>query len=358
MAPVGEVKAVHVRCDGGPKLGLGHVVGAIRLAKLLAADGADVRFRCRPDPSAHALVEAAGFAIDNVPADITPDEDVARLVDLDRESLVIVNFGRDDLLLYGELFWQLPAAGIRLVFQDNPVPPGWRAGHVIINALPHPSYEGYDPSDHPCCLDGLQYFLPHPRAEELRRSPPTRQFEEVRRVLIAMGGGASGRLTSAAIEALAVVGYSGDVDVVVGRACSDVDAVALALKKLGSRASLTVGAGDLPERMVAADLGFSAVGLTTYEMAYAGLPVLLLTSSELNAAAGENYCREYEAAEHIGRLGEVDAMTVAEHVGLALGDAVRRRKLSERALSSIGSKSNVVAMALRRLMAAEEGCLS
>ena len=343
------------RCDGGPTTGLGHVVGAIRLAERVGSDlGIAPRFLHRPDRGTASLIADAGFSADVLAGGATPKEDVTRLIHAAQatpSNVAVVNFSADHLQRCNNLFHLIPDSGTRLVFQDNPVAPGWRVGDVVINALPHPAYGGYDPDTHPYCLDGLAYFLPDPRAEALRAARPARTFEEVQRVLVAMGGGASGAATCAVLDGLTEARYTGTVDVVMGRAASDVKAVQARLEASGLQASLTVGATDLAARMLAADLGFSALGLTTYEMAHAGLPTLLLTTSELNTCTAVNYCAEYGAAEHIGRLGQIAPAAIGNSFRRLTEDSARRASLSEHGVQSVGTHTRDVTLAIRTLVA-------
>lgn len=342
------------RCDGGPELGLGHIVGSVRLADLLRDRlGIQSAFLSRPDPTSVGLIRDRGFSVTELPSTARPADDLqllARTAGDIGAVAVVINFSKGTLESFQSHFATLKESVPALVFMDNPLPPGWSLGDVVINALPHPDYEGYDPDSHPYCFDGLEYFLPDPRAQELRNSAPPREFRKVERVLVAMGGGASGPATIAVLNGLALAGYQGEVDVVVGRAAADTDveSIRTVMQEHGLDASLTAGAEDLPERVLTADLGFSALGLTTYEMAYAGLPVLLLTTSELNAVAATRYCNEYATAAHIGRLEESSPAEISVHFSDITRDAEARRRMTS-ASRGVASCTGRILDALRSL---------
>ncbi len=67
--------------------------------------------RGRHEVSVRSAIHARGFAVEQLPEDISPEKDVARVLDKALESdwsAVVVNFGKDDLNRY----------------QDHTVPPG------------------------------------------------------------------------------------------------------------------------------------------------------------------------------------------------------------------------------------------
>ncbi len=348
------------RCDGGPALGLGHMVGSLRLAQLAARElGFGAEFVLRDDPASLALVKRAGFAAEVLPAAMAPEADVARLIVKARESDwsgVVVNFCKDDLDRYAPHWGRLKDAGIRLIFMDNPLPPSYRLGDLVINALPHPEYPGYDPAAHPACHDGLAYFLPGELPAPVERgargrlcsnggcfsnpmegeTPASRVLhratgatpDDVSRVLVAMGGGDEGNATGLVLDALALAGYAGVVDVVLGAANPHAAAVRAQFARLGLRGEVNQGVADLPVRMAAADLGFSGLGLTTYEMALYGVPVLLITGNAFNAGVAAGFAARYGGAVDLGLREDLTPADVAHAFHTLAANPARRATMS------------------------------
>ncbi|MCG3148402.1 MAG: 3-deoxy-manno-octulosonate cytidylyltransferase [Verrucomicrobiae bacterium] len=341
------------RCDGGAALGLGHVVGCLRLAKLLARElGWGSEFVVRDDPATVALVKQAGFAMEVLSADTPPERDIARLIHKAEESDwagVVVNFCKDDLERYSESFGGLKTARVPLIFMDNPLPPSYRLGDLLLNALPHPDYAGYDPQAHPRCYDGLEYFILEDVFSSSQRgsgvpaatgteftscrggdaAPTTRKVAEtVQRILVAMGGGDLANLTGLVIQGLAAAQFTGEVDVVLGAACPHRATVEKLLTSTGLRGAVAVNVTDMPARIRRADLGFSALGLTTYEMAGSGLPVGIIAGSELNAGVARQYAEKYRAADYLGHGAQVQPRDVAAWLRRMEADVDRRRAMS------------------------------
>ena len=329
------------RCDGSTDIGLGHVVGSIRLATLLARElGIGAEFVLRKNPAAKALIKEAGFSMEVLPGEIPPEKDINRLIEKKTESPwsgVVFNFCKADLERYTSHFNAIKDSGIALVFMDNPLPPSYRLGDLLINALPHPDYEGYDPDNHPNCLDGLEYFIPGvigPSPERVIK--PTAE-----RVLIAMGGADNQNLTELVIKGLAEIDYAGYVDVVLGSASPHRESVQKHMKKSGLAGTVSWNVSDMYKRMHLADIGLSGLGLTTYEMAYTCLPACIVSGSELNANAAQQYVQHYGAAVHFGFYKNIDLSSISSRLSKIMDHREQRLQLS-RAGYRVGKKVDQV----------------
>ena len=314
------------RCDGDTQIGLGHIVGCLRLAKLMVQSlGFEAEFQLRASPVAENLVRDAGFTVSTVPASIAPDDDMEQLLAASRQrgwAGIVINFCKADLERYENHFPVIKTAGLALIFMDNPIPPGCWQADLLINALPHPPYPGYEPSRHPACLDGLEYFLLDETHERLREQQ--RQIRpRVERALVAMGGGDADNTTAKVIEALALARFSGEVDIVLGAANPHQSAVRALFAACGLKGEVGAGRTDLANRIAAADLGFSALGLTTYEMAALGLPVLLIPQLGLNQQVAELYCASLKCALLVGSSEISTPRHIAEVFSLFQNQSVR-----------------------------------
>ena len=94
-----------------------------------------------------------------------------------------------------------------------------------------------------------------------------------------------------------------------------------------------------------ADLGFSGLGLTTYEMAYTGLPALIISGSQLNANAAEQYVQNYGAAEHIAFYRNIDQSHISSCLSKIMSDMGKRLKLS-RSVYRVGQKMNQIVLSV------------
>lgn len=77
------------RCDGNTEIGLGHLVGSIRLATLLARElGIGAEFVVKENHAAQSLIKQAGFSMEVLPGAIKPEKDIARLIEKNRVGVV------------------------------------------------------------------------------------------------------------------------------------------------------------------------------------------------------------------------------------------------------------------------------
>lgn len=352
-----EKARIGFRCDGNGEIGLGHIYGSLNLARLLVKElSVGVEFVVRDNPIVVDLISQAGFALETIPADTSPEGDIARLIEKGKESdwaATVVNFCKADLERYGPLFKRIKAANQKLVFQDNPLPPHCYEADLLINALPHPAYAGYDPANHPACLDGLEYFIV-PAAMEVLRPQRTRPNGSADRVLVAMGGGDETNITGLVLDALSIAGFNGEVDVVLGAANSKEQLVREQFNRLQLKGQISKGITNMGERIMAADLGFSALGLTTYEMAYLGLPVLIIGGNPLNAAVAETFAASTGAGRFLGQRWQLTPLALADLLGSVLEDHDCLTRMSTAGWNAIGARTHEIPKAVSRLIQAKQ----
>ena len=305
------------RCDGDSQIGLGHIVGSLRLAKVLSTEmGIGIEFIICEEPSAVRMIKEAGYSCEVLKKNISPEQDINRTVQkMDESDLsgVVINFNKDYLDRYARLFHLIKKTGKKLIFTDNPVPSSYRTGDLLINALPHPEYEGYDPSGHVSCYDGLDYFI----ADEnfLPFLGLKRKFRgEIGRVLVTMGGGDAQNLTTLVLKGLDASGFGGSVDVVLGSANPHEQTISRLLDTLSIDATVSRNVDDMPKRIWEADIGFSSLGLTTYEMALLGLPAIILAGTEFNVQVAEIYSRMNTGCIDLGFYKKVSSRKIVDAV--------------------------------------------
>lgn len=298
------------RCDGDSRIGLGHVIGSLRLAEVLSRElGIGVEFIIREEHSVVRTIREAGFSCKTLERDISPDQDIKRVVQtIDESDLsgVVINFSKEYLDRYAKLFKLIKQTGKNLFFMDNPVPSSYMTGDLLINSLPHPDYEGYDSSLHPSCYDGLDYFIPG-KSFESYLGRKKRARDKIERVLITMGGGDSENLTELVLKGLDTWGFSGRVDVILGSANPHEREISSLVDTLSISTTISRNIDDMPRRIWEADIGFSSLGLTTFEMALLGLPAIIITGTEFNAEVADIYARMNKGCIDLGYYKKVSS---------------------------------------------------
>lgn len=295
------------RCNGGPVIGMGHVVGSYRFAMLLKKElSVDPVFLVNENEKISAYLKEKGIRYSSLPPGNNVEARIksfARLSEQYASSALSFNLDAAALEDWGNQFSKLKKMGFKIFFQDNPTP-SYRWGDLVINALPHPHYPGYDPSGNDHCFDGPEYIL---FDEGIRKylKQDRKRTNKVERILIAMGGSDHRNITSVLLKVLADIRCSAFIDVVMGPVSEHVMEVENTIGALQLNARLSLNVDDMPERIWKADAGFSSLGLTTYEMVALKLPCLIIAPNALNALVAGTFSRNSVLAVYAGLIDDL-----------------------------------------------------
>lgn len=327
---------IALRADGGRAAGLGHVRRCLALADALSS-WADCRLLLHGDDGARASVEDAGVRCLPVGSDMENTLLAARAIGAD--MLVVDSYAVSPR----DLAAARPTVRLLVAVDDTgrfPLP-----AHVVVNSAP-----GVDP---PGPQDGTSYLL-GPRFALLAREfvePPARPFrDEVRRVLLVLGGSTPAVRIAVLARAARRAVPDAKLDIVVGPFGDDTAAVTTALAGL-SGFRLRRAPESLRSLMLEADVAVTAGGVTLLEVAAAGTPavgVCVAPNQEPNLSgfAREGACHLAGQMEDPGLPSAVEAALV----GLA-ADSHRRRVMGERARQLVdGRGAERVAEAIRTKM--------
>lgn len=309
------------RCDGGARLGLGHVMRCLNVARELRDRHSwGVRFAMAGEEVARRLVEQQGFGV----AEVTEAGAMDALVAQWAPDVLMVDL-RDD-------------TGPEVLCD-------WRRSVKVLAVLD-------DGSDRRLAAD-LAFYPPVPQVAALTFAPQTqvlagwewlpvmrpqapvpRTPSAVPRLLVCMGGADPADLTGRAVAILAGLDIAFKATVVVGAAYGRHEALAARLAELGPRFRLEVAVPDLVARLPAFDLALASFGTIAHELAMMAVPMVLLgltddhvLSASALAAAG--------AAMVLGVHDRVADVEVADAVSGLLADPVRRERMATAGASLI-----------------------
>jgi UDP-2,4-diacetamido-2,4,6-trideoxy-beta-L-altropyranose hydrolase len=318
------MNSVLIRADAGPTLGTGHVMRCLALAEVLRDKGWSVRFALGEGPSSIAsILRERGFDLSPVQAPAGSGEDAERtlaLADAHGADWVVADGYRFGAVYQAQLY----RAGLhQLLIDDLGNGPAYLADLVLNpNVYAHPSLYGAR-SPHCRLLLGTRCAL---LRRELRRlPPPARAVGRGRNILVAMGGADAHNLTARVLSALCQVA-PGEVRVaaVAGPANPHREALHGVAARAGGCIRIEHAIQRLPALMAWADLAVAAAGGTCLELAYMGVPALLVVTADnqLRVAEGMD---EAGAARNLGwhthlgtaRLGRMVMAARADGEGLA-----------------------------------------
>jgi UDP-2,4-diacetamido-2,4,6-trideoxy-beta-L-altropyranose hydrolase len=148
---------------------------------------------------------------------------------------------------------------------------------ILLNQNLHAEQLHYPCEPYTRLLLGTRYVLL--RREFLGWKDRKREIPEIaRRVLVTLGGGDPENYTLKVIQALQKVDVSGlEATVVVGASNPHANVLEAAIGQSSIPIHLSPNARNMPELMAWADVAVSGAGVTSWELAYMGVPMLVVT---------------------------------------------------------------------------------
>lgn len=235
---------------------------------------------------------------------------------------------------FGEVFQDaVKRGGARLMMIDDWGHCGRYPADIVLNQNLHARsclYPGV--SANTKLLLGSRYLLL--RREFRGHNRSGRRFDAAaRRVLVTMGGSDPSNTALKVLKALRPVVGRMEMRIVAGGASQCASALReIALKE--KNVEILENVSDMPQLMSWADIAFSSGGTSSWEMAYMGLPGIVIYCADNQRPVAEELDRHGVALDlgHVDSIGEKDILSAYER----LSDACEiRRSMSEKGMGLI-----------------------
>lgn len=323
-----------VRADAGPSIGAGHVMRCLALAQAWQQRGGEVVFATASEmPGLAARISAMDMVTRMLPLEVSSQEvggrkDAEETVELARQidALWVVVDGYDFDAAYQA---HLRDAGLRVLWIDDEAHAEHYVADRVLNQNLHAEetlYVQRDPSTR--LLLGPRYALLRREFSRWqgweRRIPP-----KVRKVLVTLGGGDPDNVTLKVLQSLQQLELPElEVKAVVGGLNPHLPRLRAWIESSDIAVELLHDVADMSELMAWADLAISAAGSTSWELAFMGLPALLVVTAEnqQSVAAELSACG---AAVSLGDADKLSANKLAAEVGRLVTDRDLRQELAE-----------------------------
>lgn len=298
-----------LRADANPRIGVGHVMRVMTLGEEWVRIGGEVVLLSHELPA--KLIDRAqqlGIRCEALTAAPGTDEDMRETMATIRrlEPLWLVIDGYDlHTLIPRSREKQFPSI---LAFDDFAIGRMMHANVVIDQnaGTCRDRYGDYLPET--TLLLGGSYCLMRREFHQAHEATP-RVAAKVGRVLVTLGGADPSNATTDCIRALSQLTETNlQIDVVVGAANPRRSAIEVAAADSPHDIKLLDSVSNMAELMSQADLAIAAPGVTCWELAYMGVPMLLVTLAE----------NQRPNAEYLERTGV--ARCLGEHAGLGEAD--------------------------------------
>lgn len=321
------------RADANTQMGNGHVMRCLALAQACQNNGGQATFMMgMTAPSLETRLLSEGMNVRHLSAIPGSRDDALQTSHLAKElqaKWVVV-----DGYHFGAAYQRfIKESGLQLVFVDDFGQPGRYGADLVLNQNLHAEETLYqDREPYTRLLLGTRYVLLRrefwPWRDRQRRIAP-----DARKVLVTLGGGDPDNVTLKVLEALGQVQLEGlEVRAVVGASNPHYQDLQSAARQLPYSLRLEQNVTNMPELMAWADLAITAGGSTCWELAFMGLPGLIIILADNQRPVGQ----------WLDQSG----------IGVNLGwyAAVTARQISQAALRLLASAEIREAMALKGRM--------
>ncbi|MEV6306183.1 spore coat protein [Actinoplanes sp. NPDC051861] len=316
---------VGIRCDAGPRTGVGHLVRCVALAEELTARGVDVHFLSDLGGVAWAESQLEQRGLPWHPAPYDTVGLVAAVERLDLDALVI-----DSYTLPPQQSVAARRTGRRVLAIVDGDPRGQTADIYVDQNLD----AVLDVGD--VRLAGLDYALLRTSVRQLRpTTAPVQRGTRVPKVVAFFGGTDAYRAAPQAARLLTRSGVPFDATVIA--ADDSLRAELLAVEAgPGQRFEIIAPTDHLPKLLIDADLVISASGTSTWELLCLGRAAALLWVVD-NQILGYERTVAHGYAAGLGRLGDFDEAAPSVLAGL-LTDPAARTALAARGWSAVDGR--------------------
>jgi UDP-2,4-diacetamido-2,4,6-trideoxy-beta-L-altropyranose hydrolase len=319
-----------IRADAGPQIGAGHLMRCLALAQAWQDSGGDCLFASAPMNSAlQERLAAEGFGRTQIDAPPGSDADARATIEAARQhnagTVVLDGYGFD-----AGFQEKIKLAGFRLLVLDD-------YGHArhywadwILNQNLRATPEMYRNREAGGrLLLGSQYVLL--RREFRKWRDWVRDGRGVaRNILVSLGGSDPANATPRVLQALRTLAReSWEGVVIAGPANPNRAAIEATSAKCGLPAQVVQNPDDLPSIMARADLAVSGAGATCWELAFMGVPAVLLVLADNQKVVAEPLAAA-GAAWNLGALETATPAIIGRALQSMMIDTSARQEMSRR----------------------------
>lgn len=285
-----------IRVDASPAIGSGHLTRCLLIGKKMDTEGWDVLF-FTADKQAKYSIKKNGFCCE----EITYKEEIPShflkknkpiVIIADINSKVIFVEDKEYKIYINTLHQQ---ADLLLTFEDMVDYP-YPADIVVIPYCGAEKIKIDNTNKTTKYLLGPKYF---PLKDEFENTTTTIS-NEVKNIVITMGGSDPEKITLKVLQALNFEAINANITVIVGgmSEITDQDINYITSNILG-KISIKRNVSNMAELIAESDIAFTNSGLTKYEIAALGIPIILISNTERHSKYSELFSKS-SSAIHLG----------------------------------------------------------
>lgn len=278
-ATAGSYRLV-VRCDGTPKIGLGHVVRCLAVAQRLRdTHGVGVSFALSAEEPGPAMVHEAAFPFDLWDGQTHEGAWLQTVLTERRADALLLDI-RTDLAVEQLAAWR--REGLLVAVLDDPSDRRLAAELAFYPPVPQLQEMDWNGFDGQLC-SGWEWL---PLRPGFNRKVPEPN-NPIPRVAVTMGASDPAGLSLRALQALEAIDRQLQVRLILGRAFAHRPALEKLLPDLRQPMEIINDVADMPAALADIDLAVASFGVTAWELASLGVPAVLLGLSPDHARSAE-----------------------------------------------------------------------
>lgn len=336
---------VGIRTDGGPDIGMGHMMRCLSLAKEFRRKGNRVCFICSVSEGIRKVIEE-GFEVIQLDREINERITVSSSFKSDflKEAYQMVSvLGKNDIQVLIVDKYDIPAKYFftvkpyvrKLIYIDDlnklvyPV-------DIVINGNITAAYMNYEKySADQQLLLGPAYNMIR---EEFRNVPKKKIYKSVKHIMVTTGGSDSHGMTLKFLGMILSNQEFADqrIHVILGSLFTQITD----LKKIGQRDHRVIlyeNVSSIWEIMHRADIAVSAGGTTLYELAACGTPTLAFVSADNQEFLVEKM-HEKGYVISLGWFYQIEASAFLSQLKAFINDYQRRENMSRQAQNLVDGR--------------------
>ena len=336
------------RVDGGPKIGMGHLVRCLTLANAFPNENKIV-FISKPEKSVIDKLESTRYDLIPIENDINYNEEIKFVKKILKENDIDVFIGDtyyiDTSNDIDENYFSEIKDTVKKTVAISPKTSITVPFDIVINGNVFADDLEYKSSnDDTKFLLGPKYAL---LREEFQNLPDKDIGENVNNIIVTMGGGDPLNLTPKALEAIDKIDKEDiHVDVIIGPAVYEKDSILKAIDGMNLEVSLRFNPSKISKFMMKADIAVSAGGGTLYELAVTGTPAIVILQAE-NQIPIANAMEKEGTIINLGFGNDVKIEKLTDSIIDLLHNPNKRKEMSKKGkelIDGLGAKRCVNAI--------------
>jgi UDP-2,4-diacetamido-2,4,6-trideoxy-beta-L-altropyranose hydrolase len=340
-----------IRADASTQIGTGHVMRCLALAQTFQEQGGQAIFVLANESSAlESRLFLEGMKVLYLSVEAASNEDAQQTVDFAQQ------FAAQWLIVDGYHFGAdyqkaIKDFGINLLFIDDYGHADHYYANLVLNQNISANQDPYIRREpYTRLLLGLKYTLL--RREFWQWRDWSRVIQPIAsKILVTLGGSDPDNVTLKVVQALQLLNNDLEVIVVIGGSNPNYAVLQREITDSKVTISLQRNVNNMPELMAWADIAIAAGGSTSWELAFMGLPSIVITLADNQIAIAT----ELAARNLIVHLGWHQQITL-EQIGLAVEELIdkpnQRKEMSKSGRELVdGNGANLVASQMLNMLA-------